>query len=143
MICRTPQQQYPVGENYSSINNSMRAEESCRDVRSTAEQGHVDARSHVPVKYQNQFDVTRIDNMRHLLVRRNLETRTRGKPKASHMRPWIYGSRLALSLVLFVSYSMRTADSSEVRPDYRRSSTRRNHMYAWYIRYRKKMPRSS
>ena len=32
-ICRTPQQ-YPVGENYSSINNSMRAEESCRDTSS-------------------------------------------------------------------------------------------------------------
>ena len=29
-ICRTPLQ-YPVGENYSSINTSMRAEESCRD----------------------------------------------------------------------------------------------------------------
>ena len=29
-ICRTLQQ-YPVGENYSNINNIMRAEESCRD----------------------------------------------------------------------------------------------------------------
>ena len=50
---------------------------------------------------------------------------------------------LALSLVLLVSYSMRTADGSEVRPDYRRSSSGRNHMHAWYIRYHKKMPRSS
>ena len=50
---------------------------------------------------------------------------------------------LALSLVLLVSYSMRTADGSEVSPDYRRSSSGRNHMHAWYIRYHKKMPRSS
>ena len=42
-----------------------------------------------------------------------------------------------------VSYSMRTADGSEVGPDYRRSSSGRNHMHVWYIRYHKKMPHSS
>ena len=51
---------------------------------------------------------------------------------------------LALSLVLLVSYSMRTAHGLEVSPDYRRSSSGRNHMHASkYIRYHKKMPRSS
>ena len=58
----------------------------------------------------------------------------------------VHGSmvyELALSLAHVVFYSMRTADGSEVRPNCSRSSSGRNHMHAWYIRYHEKMPRSS
>ena len=92
-ICRTPQP-YPVGENYNSINNSMRAEELPRHVRSTTEEGRVDARSYVPVKYQNQFELTTNHNMHVTFLYAETLKHGRVANRRYDMRPWIYGSRV-------------------------------------------------
>ena len=128
ILCRTPQQQYPVGESYSSINNSMRAEESSRDTSALQQKA---AR-----------------NLMHLLnikISSMLREFTIYASPSCTSKPWYTDARqtegitcargstvheLALSSVLLVSYSMRTADGSEVSPDYRRSSSGRNHMHA-------------
>lgn len=99
--------------------------------RSSAE-GRVGAIPYVPGTYQRLFrmlpEFTRYTSPKVVVVRRNLETKTSSKPKASIC----HGSMLhasALTLVLLVYCSMRTADCLAARPDNRRSkSSGRNHM---------------
>ena len=140
-LCRTPQQ-YHVGENYSSINKSMRAEESCRErplySRKRPCRRKVLCTCYVPKSvrcYENTIYKSPCTQKPWNTDERQTEGITCAHGSVVH--------ELALSLVILVSYSMRTGHGSEVSPDYRRSSSGRNHMHARYIRCHKKMPHSS